>query len=379
MLRQILLTCDASARGRRDRALLLFGFTGALRRSELVSLQVEDVAIVPGRLRLRIRRGKTDQAGQGAEIGLPRGKYAETCPVRAFEAWHVPPNKLQRTREGGDPAARPGRLRWTTGAIAGPWAGTPGRPWSAVAHRAARAARAALRQTPATTPLGQKGNWVVMAAWLLQLRSGLLLPTDAPAHSDAAAETDQLRDRMVELQHMQALAAWLDRRPQLGHDVFACGKPEVTDLPVEPRPDLDIIEFLWASLALFDDGDPALDAGAVYRPRPLALCRRRRPHAHPAAAGGDRGWGFARTAAAGRLGSGRRSVAADPATALSLVQHLCRQSGTGQKAAWWWRRRGYFSRSISPGRKLREDPGELQFCRLHNGLVRARDRVPLGC
>jgi integrase len=89
MLRQLLATCDQSARGRRDRALLLFGFAGALRRSELVSLRVEDVAVVPGGLRLRIRRGKTDQVGQGAEIGLPRGRFAETCPVRAFEAWQA--------------------------------------------------------------------------------------------------------------------------------------------------------------------------------------------------------------------------------------------------------------------------------------------------
>ena len=34
------------------------------------------------------RRGKTDQAGQGAEIGLPRGRHAETCPV-AFDAWQA--------------------------------------------------------------------------------------------------------------------------------------------------------------------------------------------------------------------------------------------------------------------------------------------------
>jgi integrase len=89
MLRQLLATCDQSARGRRDRALLLFGFVGALRRSELVSLQVEDVAVVAGGLRLRIRRGKTDQAGQGVEIGLPRGRHDETCPLRAFEAWQA--------------------------------------------------------------------------------------------------------------------------------------------------------------------------------------------------------------------------------------------------------------------------------------------------
>jgi integrase len=64
-LRQLLATCDASARGRRDRALLLFGFAGALCRSELVA-RVEDVAVVQGRRRLRPNRGKTDQAGQGA-------------------------------------------------------------------------------------------------------------------------------------------------------------------------------------------------------------------------------------------------------------------------------------------------------------------------
>lgn len=89
MLRQLLATCDQTARGRRDRALLLFGFVGALRRSELVFLQVEDVAVAVGGLRLRIRRGKTDQVGQGAEIGLPRGRHIETCPVRAFEAWQA--------------------------------------------------------------------------------------------------------------------------------------------------------------------------------------------------------------------------------------------------------------------------------------------------
>jgi integrase len=89
MLRQILATCDESARGRRDRALLLFGFVGALRRSELVALRVEDVRTVGGGLRLRIIRGKTDQAGQGAEIGLPRGRHAETCPVLAFNDWQA--------------------------------------------------------------------------------------------------------------------------------------------------------------------------------------------------------------------------------------------------------------------------------------------------
>jgi integrase len=87
MLRQLLATCDRSARGRRDRALLLFGFAGALRRSELAALRVEDVAFVGGGLRLRIARSKTDPTGEGVEIGLPCGKHAETCPLLAFNDW----------------------------------------------------------------------------------------------------------------------------------------------------------------------------------------------------------------------------------------------------------------------------------------------------
>jgi len=89
MLRQFLATCDRSARGRRDRALLLVGFAGALRRSELVALRVEDVAATASGLRLRIARGKTDQEGQGAEVGLSRGRHAETCPVRALDDWQA--------------------------------------------------------------------------------------------------------------------------------------------------------------------------------------------------------------------------------------------------------------------------------------------------
>ena len=129
---------------------------------------------------------------------------------------------------------------------------------------------AALRQAPATLPLGQKADWLVMAAWLLQLRSRLLLPAGAPAPQDAVAEADQLRFRLVELQAVQALAGWLERRPQLGRDVFARGQPAV-GVSVEPTPDLDIIEFLWASLALFGDGEPAPDTTPFYRPPPRAL------------------------------------------------------------------------------------------------------------
>ena len=70
----------------RDRALLLLGYAGALRRSELVGLHREHASFTPEGLRLLIPRSKTDAAGQGAEIGIPRGNKPETCPVRALEA-----------------------------------------------------------------------------------------------------------------------------------------------------------------------------------------------------------------------------------------------------------------------------------------------------
>ncbi len=69
----------------RDRALLLLGFAGAFRRSELVTLNVEDIEEVAEGLRVTIRRGKTDQEARGMVIAIVRGEIA--CPVAALRAW----------------------------------------------------------------------------------------------------------------------------------------------------------------------------------------------------------------------------------------------------------------------------------------------------
>ena len=130
---------------------------------------------------------------------------------------------------------------------------------------------AALWKAPVTTPLGRKGDWVVMAAWLVQLRARLLLPADAPAQHEATADADRLRERLVALEEIPALATWLDRRPQLGRDAFARGQPEVFGMSVETGQVLDVIEFLWASLALFDDDAAVPDTATTYRPIPLDL------------------------------------------------------------------------------------------------------------
>jgi site-specific recombinase XerC len=74
----------------RDRALVLLGFNGAFRRSELVALDVEDLAVDPARgVVVRVRRSKTDQLGTGADVAVPFGAQPALCPVRALEAWRA--------------------------------------------------------------------------------------------------------------------------------------------------------------------------------------------------------------------------------------------------------------------------------------------------
>jgi integrase len=70
----------------RDRALLLFGFAGGLRRSELVAVNCIDIERVREGIILTIRRSKTDQNGIGRRIGVPFGRTIH-CPVRALESW----------------------------------------------------------------------------------------------------------------------------------------------------------------------------------------------------------------------------------------------------------------------------------------------------
>jgi site-specific recombinase XerD len=73
--------------GCRDRALLLIGFAGALRRSELVGLDVSDVAEGSDGLTVTVGRSKTDQEGAGRTVGVPFGSNPATCPVHAWRAW----------------------------------------------------------------------------------------------------------------------------------------------------------------------------------------------------------------------------------------------------------------------------------------------------
>ena len=85
-----LLTITASLTGStkdmRDMALLLIGFAGGFRRSELVVIDYADIEWVRQGVVILIRRSKTDQEGAGRKIGIPyaRGRY---CPVLSLKAW----------------------------------------------------------------------------------------------------------------------------------------------------------------------------------------------------------------------------------------------------------------------------------------------------
>jgi len=86
-LRAMLRELGDSPRDRRDRALLLTGFAGAFRRSELVAIQIDDLHYVPEGMVVQLRRSKSDQEGQGREVAIPFGSRPETCPVAAVHAW----------------------------------------------------------------------------------------------------------------------------------------------------------------------------------------------------------------------------------------------------------------------------------------------------
>lgn len=86
-LTAIAASLPSTLRGARDRALLLLGFVGACRRSELVALDVRDAEFSGDGLTLIVRRSKTDQEGMGRRVGVPCGTHRETCPVRSLRVW----------------------------------------------------------------------------------------------------------------------------------------------------------------------------------------------------------------------------------------------------------------------------------------------------
>jgi segregation and condensation protein A len=115
-------------------------------------------------------------------------------------------------------------------------------------------------------PLSQMADWLVTAAWLLLLRSRLLLPAGSEEDRAAQAEAAELRRRLADREAVRAMADWLERRPQLGREVFGRGASAAEPSPV---PLAEITELLRACLRLI--ALPTRDR--VYRPNPPPLWR----------------------------------------------------------------------------------------------------------
>jgi integrase len=86
-IRAMVTTLPDTLLGRRDACLILVGFASAMRRSELVALDVADVTETNDGLVVTVTRSKTDQEGEGRQIGIPYGSNPTTCPVRALRSW----------------------------------------------------------------------------------------------------------------------------------------------------------------------------------------------------------------------------------------------------------------------------------------------------
>jgi integrase len=82
----------ATVSGARDATLLLVGFAGALRRSELTAMNWGDIRTRDEGLEILIRHSKTDQEGRGRRVAIPYGSDEQTCPVRSLQRWreHLP-------------------------------------------------------------------------------------------------------------------------------------------------------------------------------------------------------------------------------------------------------------------------------------------------
>ena len=103
-IRKLVATCGADAPGLRDRALLLIGYAGALRRVELVGIDRERVGFDATGIRLTLPRSKGDQEGAGALVDVPGGTNSDTCPVRALGALA---RRVRLQIRGGLPSGRP--------------------------------------------------------------------------------------------------------------------------------------------------------------------------------------------------------------------------------------------------------------------------------
>jgi len=117
---------------------------------------------------------------------------------------------------------------------------------------------AALEALGGRVPIERRADWVVLATRLVLLRTRLLFPASPEAAADAEREAKAEMQRIEEMQVTRAAVAWLQRRPQLGWDVFVRPAPEETR-------DVGYVALMEACLVLLR-GKPAT---ATFAPPPV--------------------------------------------------------------------------------------------------------------
>ena len=80
---------EKNIRKLRDKALVLIGFAGGFRRSELVDIEYEDIEFVEEGVKIFVKRSKTDQSGEGMTKAIPYFDNINFCPVKALNKWVV--------------------------------------------------------------------------------------------------------------------------------------------------------------------------------------------------------------------------------------------------------------------------------------------------
>ena len=78
---------EKDSRKKRDKAIILIGFSGGFRRSELVSIDYEDLEFVVEGVKIFVKRSKTDQSGEGMTKAIPYFENEDFCPVIALKSW----------------------------------------------------------------------------------------------------------------------------------------------------------------------------------------------------------------------------------------------------------------------------------------------------
>ena len=86
-LKLIIDVIDKEKKNYKNRALILIGFSGGFRRSELVAIDYEDLDFVKEGVKIFVKRSKTDQSGEGMTKGIPYFSNPSYCPVISLKNW----------------------------------------------------------------------------------------------------------------------------------------------------------------------------------------------------------------------------------------------------------------------------------------------------